>query len=756
MTIKKDYIDHIIKNIPHEPGIYRMKDADKKIIYIGKAKDLKKRITSYFKDSTEKDDKTKIMLEQAEDIDYVIVQSELEALMLETNMIKEFRPKYNILMKDDKNYVYVKITTNEDYPRIFITRQIDKDKATYFGPKTAQHKVVKTLKVLKRIFPFRHCHLCIDYVMPLKDLNKHQVTVKKASIKYPCIDFHIQRCPGPCVGNVSKDEYRKYIDQIIGFFEGKYEIVLENLKKEMMKAASEKKFESAAAIRDKISSIEEILQKQDVSAPDHQNSDVINFAKFNERLFFNLFQVREGKLINQENFEFVSKGDQSGINTADNALKAFIEQYYEKATDIPKEVLIPAEIEDRDTLAEWLSELNGHKVTINIPQRGRKEHLLELAYRNAESFAKLTEIKWQGNQKNDRDEALENLQKILSLPKTPKRIECYDISHHGGTETVASMTVFESGFPKKEFYRKFRLHQNTPGRPDDFLSMKETLTRRLKYLKPSLGMQEIKLKKLTAKDKIAFKNSLQNDSAEKYFVFDCEKNRWLIFAEQAEKRRTIIKFPEYFKINDKNSFLRKIKQKFKCTRLYLEIPNDNSSEWLEEGFQQLKNIPDFVMPQSCNTVLVLDMVKIKEDASFTKTPDLIVIDGGKGQLGVVCELIKTSGFSIPIIGLAKKNEEIFLPEKKSPVMLEKTSPALHLLQHIRDEAHRFAVDYHENVYLKKLKHSILDDIVGIGDKKRNLLINHFGSALNVKNASLFELEKVVGKKTALLLKKKLN
>ena len=285
----KTYLDHLTQNLPHKPGIYKMKDKTGRVIYIGKAIDLRKRVSGYFKNHDKHDAKTKKLVSQISDIDFVTVDTDLEAIMLETYLIKEYRPKYNILMKDDKNYVYLKITVNEDYPRIIITRNVEKDKALYFGPKTAQHKLVKTLKVLKRIFPFRNCQLCIDYVLPTTKSSdkKHLVKVSKANIKYPCIDYHIKRCVGPCLGTVTPTEYREIIDQIINFFDGNHESILKKLRSDMSKAADEKNFEKAASLRDKMQAIEDVMEKQIISAADHNNLDVINYVISQEKAFFN-------------------------------------------------------------------------------------------------------------------------------------------------------------------------------------------------------------------------------------------------------------------------------------------------------------------------------------------------------------------------------------------------------------------------------------------------------------------------------------
>lgn len=760
MIADKKYIKHVLSKTPTSPGIYRMKDEEGGIIYIGKAKNLKNRLSTYFNESP-KDNKTQMMLDQLADFEFTVVSTELEAIMLETNQIKKFRPKYNILMKDDKNYVYIKITVNEDYPRVLITRFIEKDGSKYFGPKTAQHKVEKTLKVLKRIFPFRHCNLCIAYVMPLKN-GKHKVKVTKAGIKYPCIDYHIARCPGPCIGNVSKEQYRYYIDQIIRFFEGKHEEVLGLLHKDMQKAAADKKFESAAAIRDKIKSVEDILEKQLISAPDHQNADIINYAANQNKIFFNLFQVREGKLINQENFEFIAKGTSRDSTHDNEALAMFITQYYEKATDIPKNILLPHPPEDQHNLQKFISDLSTHVVKFLYPQRGRSDKLLDLCHKNALNYSRLSEAKWQGHEQRSREDALIRVQNLFKLENKPNRIECFDISHHGGTETVASMVVFEKGFPKKDHYRKFRLQQNTSGHPDDYKSMEEALTRRLKYLKPTLIDKKISIKKATKKEFEQFfkKNTNQNSESQLLKITINKIDIGLAEIKLHKPQAKIVIIPHLNKSPkddfDKLQLVRKLAVKYKLKRIHLIVDKSATATWENIGFQIVKNIPEYITLKKRQTLVVLDIKKISQDRSFKSKPSLIVIDGGKGQLGVAIKTIKKANLTIPVVSLAKKNEEIFSRNEPTPIQLAKDSPTLHMFQHIRDEAHRFAISYHENVYLKTFKSSSLDIIPGIGESTKMKLFKHFGSLQAIKSATLYELEKVVGKKNAIKLISAIN
>ncbi|MBU0667921.1 excinuclease ABC subunit UvrC [Patescibacteria group bacterium] len=744
---RQKYLAHILKNLPRKPGVYKFKDEKGSIIYIGKAKDLKNRVSSYFQASKDQSVKTQKMISQIADIDFIVVDSDLEAIMLETNMIKKFRPKYNILMKDDKNYVYIKVTINEDFPRILITRRVDKDKARYFGPKTAQHKVQKTLKVLKRIFPYRHCSLAIDYQMPIPHptdtSRKHQVKVTKVGIKYPCIDYHIKRCIGPCIGTVNKEEYREIIDQVLRFLEGKHDEIIKKLREDMQKAAVDRKFEIAAAIRDKLHAIEDIMETQRVSTPDQKDLDVINYFESDDNIYFNLSQVRGGKLINQENFEIKQCGDL-------DVLGGFLMQYYEKATDLPKEILIPHSMDDPDTLEKWLTVNKGGKVKIIIPQKGHKNNLLELSYQNAQNFAGLSRVKWQGHQKSEREDALEGLQKILKLEKTPKRLECYDISHFAGSQTVSSMVVFDKGFPKKDDYRKFKLHQE--GSPDDFASMEETLERRLKYLKPSIESGLIKVFKSTKKE--LMKTKLKPNTAQ----FTIKKGKQkigtaLIFT--SVNKKTLIQKIDIPADIDLLTVIKKIAQKTKTKRIYLSIPVKDTLKYEQIGCQPIAKIPDVFKIPASRKILVYDTTKHKTDSSFASKPDLIVIDGGKGQLSSALKQLKKYGFTVPIISIAKKNEEIYLPVQNKPIILSKQSPILHLIQHIRDESHRFALTYHQSLQMKATRDSSLDNIFGIGETTKMKLLKHFGSPQAIKNATMHELAQIIGKSNAKKIKQQL-
>jgi excinuclease ABC subunit C len=752
-TSKKQYITHILQNIPHKPGVYKMKDEKGGIIYIGKAIDLKNRVSSYFNNQP-KDPKTEKMVEQIRDIDYTIVGTGLEAIILESNLIKELRPKYNILMKDDKNYVYLKITVNEPYPRIYLVRKVAKDKAKYYGPKTAAYKLINTLKLLQRVFPFKNCQLAMDYNIHAENKYKH---ITEAQIEY-----HRRHCIGPCITSVSPEEYGKTIDQVIAFFEGKHEEIIKQIKADMLKAANEKKFEVAAGIRDKLKAIEEMTEKQRISDPTLNDMDIINYFPQDNKIYFNLFQIRDGKLIGQENFVFTHEAQRSVPPENSDTLTAFLEQYYEKATDIPKEILIPHQIDEPQTMENWLCEIKGQKVTITVPERGKKNHLLDLSLDNAKSFASQSVIKWQGTAKETREQALSDLQNILKLETAPTRIECYDVSHHGGVETVGSMVVFEKGFPKKEDYRHFKLHQETAGAPDDYASMREIMTRRLKYLKPAISEKETKIRKPTKKEIPIIAKTLKVKKLPDKTFFVIEKlgiySGFIQISIQPDKKILIEKIQNDSSAQNTNmcAIIKKIPEKFKTERVYILIDTKDLERFEDAGCQQINRVPESIAESAKmkkdQSILVYDKTKHSEDKSFKKTPDIIIIDGGKGQLSSALEILKQYDLKLVLISIAKKEEEIFTPNSSQPINLAKNDPVLHLIEHLRDESHRFAVTYHQKIHLKNTTTSILDTIPGIGYELKMRLLKHFGSPESIKNAPLSEVEKIVGAKAAKKLK----
>lgn len=561
------------ENLPKKPGVYIMRDANDEIIYIGKAKNLINRVRSYFREKLDRP-KTQILMSHFDSLEYIVTNSEKEALILEATLIKKHRPRYNVQLKDDKRYPYVKIT-NEKYPRLIITRNITKN-GIYYGPFTDVTSVKKTVKFLKSLFKIRTCR----------------------NMDGPCLNSQIDLCYAPCSGEISKEEYDEIINKIDLFFQGKYSVIVKNLKKEMAEAAENEQFEKAAVLRDQITSIEEIMEKQFVDLVDDDlDQDVIAIAPNDNEVVVIIMPIRNGKIVGRD--DFLMSGSQYESNS--EILFAFIQQYYGFNRHIPKQILLNEPIDDTELLEEWLSDLRGNKVYIKVPMKGVKLRLVNMAQKNAEIIK---------HQKKSMENSLIELKKYLKLDKLPRIIEGYDISNISGKFAVGSKVSFKDAKPNKKKYKRFKIE--TPG-PNDFAMMKELLTRRLKMI-------------------------------------------------------------------------------------------DTDEE-----------------------------------------PDLIVIDGGKGQLGMACEVLDELNLAhIPIIGLTKEFEEIYIPNSKRPIIIPKNNKALHLLQQVRDESHRFAITYHRKLRSDNISESSLDDIPGIGKKRKINILKEFGTMDKVKNASVEELAKIKG------------
>lgn len=783
MNIQTEKLEKILAALPTKPGVYKMKNAEGKIIYIGKAKNLRNRVKSYFQNNPDLDQRKEGMVSQIDDIEYIEVGSDLEAIMLETNWIKQFRPKYNVLMKDDKGYVYIRVSIDEDFPRITIVRRREKDKARYFGPKTAQHKVKKTLDILRKVLPFRHCGLDIKYLgvaespSGIKSLE-HNVEVTNKVIKYPCLYHFIRRCAAPCIGKIDPPNYNKIIDKVINFLEGKPDELMNQLKDEMNMFATQKKFEKAAAIRDKLKIMDEMFEKQRVSDANRKDTDVIHFIIDNSRIYTNLFQIRDGRIVGQENFILNNSGEKE-IPSTSQICEAFIRDYYETATNIPDEILVPELLDpDEKEMSEtWLSEKHGRKVHILWPQIGEKNKLLELSLANARSYAHQQKVKWLKEEVIPK-ESLENLATTLNLSKAPKRVECYDISHFGGTGTVASMVVLLNGTPTNSEYRRFKLRTIPHGKPDDYASMREVLTRRLKYLtisnyayrSPSKKSFE-EIKSLMTTEQKATPEQLEKLTSETILTMcDDKKLVGFVVNEIVNNDSSIMDHlwlnPDYHNQELTGKLIYKIIEKQKKTKKWYLFTTPESQEYFEtQGFKEVKERPDSLIShleattdkERAPVLLMIETAKIMEQfKKFTVRPDLIILDGGKGQLGIGVEVLATLNLDIPICALAKQEEEIFLPHQPESIKLPKDSKTLHLVQRIRDESHRFAVTYSNLVHNKNLITSELDDITGIGELTKKKLLNHFGSLSSIKNATMDELARIAGKKTAMSLKQQLQ
>lgn len=590
----------IIGTLPEKPGVYLMKDKKAKVIYVGKARSLKSRVSSYFQ-KAHHTPKEKVMVPRIYDVETIVTDSELEALILESNLIKRHRPKYNINLKDDKSYPYLKITVEEDFPRLVLTREMD-NRGKFFGPYPGAGSVRETIRLLRKLFPLRVCKK--------RDPGKN---------KRPCLNFHINRCIAPCSGEISPDRYREMIDNIVMVLEGKADNLIKDLQEKMEKAAENMEFEKAADYRNQVTALKRIIENQKIISTRREDQDYIAlYFRDDKEAVAQLFYVRGGKLVGKDSFPLIPGEGDSPRET----LTGFIKQYYNQASMIPREILTSHEVEERSIIETWLKENKGSKVTVKTPKRGEKFQLMKMALNNAR--LELEKIEAEENYKGKNQQmttgALKELADYLDMDELPERIECYDVSHLRGKETVASMVVFEEGQPKKEDYRRFKLN-NVPG-VDDYEAIGEVLERRLKKLN-----------------------------------FNLDENRE-------------------------------------------------------------KSLVD----------------------SFESIPDLIIIDGGKGQLNRAIFEVESRGITgIPVASLAKEEEKVFLAGKKDPVALPKDSWAQYLLQRIRDEAHRFAVSYHRKRREKDTFTSELDKIKGIGPKRKKELLLNFGSVDELKNASLDDL-----------------
>ncbi len=592
-------LEEKLEALPTGPGVYQHKDADGKVLYVGKAKNLRSRVRQYFQKSRNVDPRIERMLSRATDVEVIVTDSEVEALILEANLIKKLKPRYNVNLKDDKSYPYI-VITNEPYPRVFVTRQMRRDGSRYFGPYTDVKNVRAALKTVRDIFRIRSCNYFID-----------DEVIRKRKIKV-CLDYHIKKCDGPCEGLIAEAQYRAMIDQVAALLQGKTETLIQMLREEMERLAGDMKFEEAAVLRDRIKGLEAYSEKQKAVALDPIDRDIVASVAEGDDACGVVFKIRDGKMIGRQHYYM------SGVEGKpdEEVLETLLQQYYLEADFIPKEILLSTKIENAEAVQRWLTGKRGDAVTLLYPTEGEEAKLVRLSQSNAKFL--LDELKIQKMKRADYvPHAVKALQRDLHLPRLPRRIECFDNSNIQGSDPVASMVVFVDGKPKKSEYRKFKI-KSVVG-PDDFASMREVIERR-----------------------------------------------------------------------------------------YARV--------LNEGLEP---------------------------------PDLIMVDGGKGQLSSAVEVLTKLGMQEqPIIGLAKRLEEVFVPGRSEPEALPRTSSGLRLLQQIRDEAHRFAVTFHRSLRAKRTLQTELDLIEGIGKKRAQELLEAFGSVQGVKFATPEQIAEVVGEKVA--------
>ncbi|MBU1089828.1 excinuclease ABC subunit UvrC [Patescibacteria group bacterium] len=698
-------IKNLLRKLPTSPGIYQFLDSAGEILYIGKAKNLKNRVKSYFQ-KIPKTPKIERLLEKTEDLKWLETNSEVEALTLEANLVKEFQPKFNALLRDDKHFLYFKIT-NEDFPRILTVRKIEKDGAKYFGPKTDSKAVRAAVKLIQKLFKIRICNLGI--------LAKNGgAEVAKKTVKYPCIYSHINLCAAPCLGKVSRENYAKEVSETVDFLAGDTSKIIQKLREKMQQAASEKKFELASQLRDKILAIENSFARQLASAPDLASRDVVGVkltpqisGGLTSKAYFALLSIRNGKLIDAKNFVM-----KSGESEFPEILASFLTQYFSISSDFPAEILLPEKIENVEILEKWLNEKTSKKmessssvsdtlrgsasagrrwVKILFPQRGDKSGLLRLAEKNAAAFAVQAKAKFENATERTIGAAAE-LARNLGIKKELKRIEAYDISHFAGDATAGSMVVFERGEPKNSDYRHFKVRSLARGKVDDCKSLAEILARRMEYLIPQNS--EIRIRKATGKQLLEIEefSKIKKKRNTECFVALAEKKIVGGFDLISHDKKHVEFIPLFSRErNLEEIFLKSALQKT-SGKLYF---SGNPTLAEKFSFREARKIPDFL--KSKKNIWVREK-KSEMDSSFSAKPNLVILDGGKGQLATVSKNVKFPK-GVEVVGLAKREEEIFkiVDGKFEQILLPANSQALFLVQRIRDEAHRFANSLREKL-----------------------------------------------------------
>jgi len=600
-----------LDSLPTKPGVYLFSNALEQIIYVGKSVSLRNRVRSYFHASAQREVKTRELVAHIEDLDFIVTDSELEALILECELIKKHRPHYNVRLKDDKRYPYIKITWAEPFPRIFATRRMMQDGSRYFGPYANVAAVHHTLDLLRKLFPYRTCN---------REITGHD--------RRPCLYYHIGRCLGPCIGKVDEAEYRAVVERVAHFLEGRTQDVLDDLEARMKAAAARLDFEGAVVYRDQIQAVAKVTAQQRVFSLAEKDQDVVAFARDDGQACVQVFFIRAGRLIGREYFVLEGAGGEE-----DQAvLEAFLAQFYDEAAYVPPEILMPREVDQARIIESWLRSKRGDTVTLQVPHEGEAQEVVEMATENAAETLAALRAQWAADQ-NRQTEALAELQEALELPEPPARIEGYDISTFYGTATYGSMVVFVHGVPRKSEYRRFRV-RSVSEHSDDYASLQEVLRRRFRRAQ----------------------------------------------ADQEESE------------------------------------TDDA-----------------------------DLPPAKIDASFAVMPDLILIDGGKGQLNASLEVLSEYGLDhLPIFGLAKREEEVFVPGREDPILLPRNSQGRFLIQRVRDEAHRFAITTHRRARNKLGLSSTLEAIPGVGPQRRRALLKAFGSMDKIRAATVEELAAVPG------------
>ena len=702
-----------LKHVPQAPGVYLWKDNQGKLIYVGKSKSLRDRMRSYFGAPRGLSGKTRRMVSHIADFDIIVTQSELEALLLEMNLIKQHRPRYNILLKDDKSYPYIKVTLAEEWPRVFTTRKVIDDGARYFGPYANAGSVYKTLDLLNRLFAFRPPYDCKD-----EKFNRYRKLGK------PCMYHEMRRCLGPCVpGLVSQAEYRSAIESVCRFLEGKSDQIARDIRRQMEAAAEEMKFERAAYLRDRLKAIEKVLEKQQVLRTVDTDQDVIAFAREEGGAVVQVLFIRGGKLINAEPFTLQGTEDESDAEL----LASFITQFYDEAPNIPPNLLLAEHVEEPMIIERWLAQKSGHKVELSVPRRGEKKQMIELAANNARQKLDELRVQWLNTEQRAVG-ALSELRDLLDLPSLPQRIECYDISNTQGQQSVASMVVFERGEPKPAAYRRFKI--KTVQGANDVASINEVIARRFKRAADQVGAKHSPEENPFASEHPEGNASPQPiDAEENPFASEHPEGNASPQPIDAEENPFASEHPEG------NASPQPIDAE-------ISFANDDGADVKAEHLPH-----DDLMLEDSSLANASPLQT--EAAKWADLPDLLLIDGGRGQLNAALAALRDMGFAhIPTVGVAKgvdRNRfDLVLPDRASPIVLARDSRALSLVQRIDEEAHRFAITYHRKLRDKATFKSPLLDIPGIGPKRKKALLKQFGSLDALRSASVDDLAAVPG------------
>ncbi len=650
--------------LPPRPGVYIMRNAKQDVIYVGKAANLRNRVRNYFGAPHSLELKTRALVEQIEEFEYIVTQTNGEAMHLEATLVKRHQPFFNVRLKDDKHYPYLRIDVQNEWPRVEIARRIVNDGARYFGPYASASSVRTTLGIVKKLFPWRSCTKAITGTDPR-----------------PCLDYFIHRCIAPCTAYCSKEEYEEVIRQTTLFLEGKTGEVVKSLKGQMQAASDEMQFEQAALFRDQLRAVESVAEKQNVERIRPTDEDVFGLARAEgtDEACVQVFFIRGTQMVGRDFFTLDGVQDEPDSEV----LGSFLKQFYESAVYIPKHVVVPFAVPESELISEWLTEKRGTKVGIAVAQRGVRRRMTEMAAENARESLDMLRVRWLADS-DKRDQALTQLQEELDLPTYPRRIECYDNSNIQGSSPVASMVVFIDGQPRTQEYRRFGI--KTVVGADDFASMAEVLGRRFKRWDTSV--QEEAAAVAAGVSDVASSGGTGDSSP--------------------------------------------------LTGAIGGVPPTSPDREAETS-------PDNVGPQDAQA---LDAPSEDEDdglLGWGALPDLVIVDGGKGQLSAALDVMRNLGLKdVPLAGLAKQNEELFVQDLAEPIVLPRTSQALYLVQRLRDEAHRFAITYHRKVRAKSGMESALDSVPGVGPKRKRALLRKFGSLRGVREASVEEVASTIG------------